>query len=215
MIIQDNVIKHYLKNVYFVSGNACGGKTTMSRLLAEKYGFALYDMDAMYEKHRDIARPMYQPDMCYHMKDHHQQWTRPTEEQARWNINSLHEQTDMVLMDLIKLSGQGPVVADVLFSSVYQLKTVDYHRLAFLTVDKSLIRKLYFNRPEKRGFYEYVARQPLADLYFENIFSGLERTNELEQAQMKESGLFVYERKESDTPAQVLEVLERHFGLIT
>ena len=39
MIFQDNVIKEYLKNVYFITGTPCGGKTTVSRALAEKYGF--------------------------------------------------------------------------------------------------------------------------------------------------------------------------------
>ena len=44
MIFQDNVIKEYLKNVYFITGTPCGGKTTVSRALAEKYGFELFDV---------------------------------------------------------------------------------------------------------------------------------------------------------------------------
>lgn len=42
MIFQDNVIKKYLKNVYFITGTPCGGKTTISRALAEKYGVDRY-----------------------------------------------------------------------------------------------------------------------------------------------------------------------------
>ena len=38
MKLQDNVLKAYLKNVLFISGTPCGGKTTVSRRLAEKYG---------------------------------------------------------------------------------------------------------------------------------------------------------------------------------
>lgn len=37
MIFQDNVIKEYLKNVYFITGTPCGGKTTVSRALWEDY----------------------------------------------------------------------------------------------------------------------------------------------------------------------------------
>lgn len=36
MIFQDNVIKEYLKNVYFITGTPCGGKTTISRELAKR-----------------------------------------------------------------------------------------------------------------------------------------------------------------------------------
>lgn len=39
MKIENNIIKHHLKNVYFIGGTACGGKTTISKVLAEKYGF--------------------------------------------------------------------------------------------------------------------------------------------------------------------------------
>lgn len=36
MIFQDNVIKEYLKNVYFFTGTPCGGKTTMTSDLCAK-----------------------------------------------------------------------------------------------------------------------------------------------------------------------------------
>ena len=45
MIFQDNVMKEYLKNVYFIAGTPCGGKTTISCALAKKYGFEIYDID--------------------------------------------------------------------------------------------------------------------------------------------------------------------------
>ena len=79
MNIQDNVIRNALKNVYFVCGNACAGKSTIARMIADKHGFELYDMDAQYERHRAIALPEYQPNMCYHMRDFHEQWTRPAD----------------------------------------------------------------------------------------------------------------------------------------
>lgn len=40
MKIENNIIKAHLKNVYFVSGNACAGKSTMAKMLAEKYNLS-------------------------------------------------------------------------------------------------------------------------------------------------------------------------------
>ena len=37
MIFQDKVVKKYLTNVYFVTGTACSGKTTVSRELAKRH----------------------------------------------------------------------------------------------------------------------------------------------------------------------------------
>ena len=38
MDIRDNALRQALKNVYFVSGTPCGGKSTISRLLSERHG---------------------------------------------------------------------------------------------------------------------------------------------------------------------------------
>ena len=54
MIFQDNVIKEYLKNVYFITGTPCGGKTTVSRALAEKYGFELFDVDEIRRAQKNV-----------------------------------------------------------------------------------------------------------------------------------------------------------------
>ena len=37
MFIENNILKHYLKNVYFITGTAYAGKSTMVKILAEKY----------------------------------------------------------------------------------------------------------------------------------------------------------------------------------
>lgn len=214
MNIQNNIIKHNLKNVYFICGTACGGKTTMSKMLAEKYGFYLYDMDKHYSEHRPIAQEEYQPDMCYHGKNFHEQWMRPIEEQARWSINSLKEQSEMVLIDLMKLSENQKVVADVLFTTDYLEGIVDYNQIVFLTADKQLIREIYFNRPEKREFYEFVKAQKLADTYFELIFQSLELTNVKEKELMNGSKFLTIDRNKESTVQETFETIEKHFGLL-
>lgn len=37
MIIENNILRHYLKNVYFITGTAYAGKSTMVKMLAEQY----------------------------------------------------------------------------------------------------------------------------------------------------------------------------------
>jgi ABC-type ATPase involved in cell division len=35
--ISDNIIKHYLRNVYFINGHSYAGKSTMVKMLSERY----------------------------------------------------------------------------------------------------------------------------------------------------------------------------------
>ena len=41
MHIENNILKHYLKDVYFITGTAYAGKSTAVKLLAERYGMIL------------------------------------------------------------------------------------------------------------------------------------------------------------------------------
>ena len=63
MIFQDNVIKAYLKNVYFITGTPCGGKTTISRELAKRHNLPVYDIDERFAVHQKLSDPVFQPSM--------------------------------------------------------------------------------------------------------------------------------------------------------
>ena len=59
MIFQDNVIKAYLKNVYFITGTPCGGKTTISRELAKRHNLPVYDIDERFAVHQKLSDPVF------------------------------------------------------------------------------------------------------------------------------------------------------------
>ena len=86
MIFQDNVIKEYLKNVYFVTGTPCGGKTTISRKLAKRHNLLVYDIDEQFAKHREISNPEFQPSMNKVFKDANEFFGRSVEEYKKWQV---------------------------------------------------------------------------------------------------------------------------------
>lgn len=63
MYIANNVISNALKNVYWVLGGACGGKTTAARILSEKYGMIHYNADDKMWSHKQMANYSEQPAM--------------------------------------------------------------------------------------------------------------------------------------------------------
>ena len=44
MKIENNILKHYLKNVYFITGTGYAGKSTTVRMIAERYGLTGYNL---------------------------------------------------------------------------------------------------------------------------------------------------------------------------
>lgn len=65
MKIENNILKHYLKNVYFITGTACAGKSTTVKMLAERYEM-VFCGENYHNTISDIAAtPDVQTDMCF------------------------------------------------------------------------------------------------------------------------------------------------------
>lgn len=99
MIFQDNVIKEYLKNVYFITGTPCGGKTTISRELAKRHNFLVYDIDGQFANHQKVSDAAFQPAMNKVFNDADEFFGRTVGEYKKWLIENTREQLDFVLLD--------------------------------------------------------------------------------------------------------------------
>lgn len=214
MDIKNNILKKELENVYIIGGNACAGKTTMAKMLAEKYGFTLYQMDMHYDEHRSVADEKNQPNMCYPTDDIYAFFNRPVKEYADSLRRAVKEESQMVLIDLIKLPKDKPIVADVLFTSDDIEGIIPKERAVFISSNKELVINDYFNRPEKRDFYECVKSFPNADKSFENVFNTVDLVNRLDMNIIRSSGYFWFERDSSRKPADTLKIIEEHFNLL-
>ena len=65
MKIENNIIKHYLKDVYFITGTAYAGKSTTVKMLAERYGMILCGENYHMDIANAVATPDTHPDICY------------------------------------------------------------------------------------------------------------------------------------------------------
>ena len=135
MIFQDNVIKEYLKNVYFITGTPCGGKTTISRELAKRHNLLVYDIDEQFDKHQEMSDLKFQPSMNKNFRDADEFFGRTVEEYKQWLLSNTREQLDFVLMDLIRLSQDRIVLCDCHLTLEQAEQITDVSRVAFLIYD--------------------------------------------------------------------------------
>ena len=137
MIFQDNVIKEYLKNVYFITGTPCGGKTTVSRALAEKYGFELFDVDERFDEHKKMSNPLFQPAMNTYFNSADEFFGRTVEEYKK--ITN-YENTKKVLKE-IKL--EIPEVPNINEISKFSIKRDEKILKEIIKPKDDLIKELY------------------------------------------------------------------------
>jgi GNAT superfamily N-acetyltransferase len=215
MIFHDNVVKEYLKNVYFISGTPCGGKTTVSRELGKRYGITVYDIDEAFAAHQNICDMEHQPNMCGQFRNADEFFGRTADEYKKWLINNTREQLDFVLLDLIRLSQDKKVICDCHLTPEEADRVTESSRVIFLINDTTDIVNAYCDRIDHTDFRDYiysasdvekakaVCNETLCSLSRERISS------------IKNSDYFYIDRKNGKTIEETVQLAAKHFGLIT
>lgn len=214
MIFQDNVIKEYLKNVYFVTGTPCGGKTTISRELAKRYNLFVYDIDEQFENHQKVSNSKFQPAMNKVFKDADEFFGRTVDEYKKWLIDNTREQLDFVLLDLIRLSQNQIVLCDCHLTMEQAEKITEPSRVVFLIKEPTNIIEDYCNRPDHQDFSDFINSASDTEKAKETCNATLRSLNEKNYRNIKESGYFWLERTAESTVEKTVGKVERHFGFI-
>jgi len=220
MNIANNILKHSLKNVYFLVGTACGGKTTMARELSKKHGFIHYNdnwNEAHFKVWQSIINEKYQPHSANRKEIDWEIYFSRSVEEFLADKNDNHgsaEYLEFSIIELIKLSQNNKVVADVWIEDLDFLTEIsDYGRIACLIAPGELIIRDYYKRDDHKDFTDCIKS-------LKNPESKFETQNELFRIGAKEflnnaekRNLFVIKRTEDSTVENTLAQLEQHFGL--
>lgn len=212
MIFQDNVIKEYLKNVYFITGTPCGGKTTISRELAKRHKVLVYDIDERFANHQKISNPAFQPSMNKVFKDADEFFGRSVEEYKEWLINNTREQLDFVILDLIRLSQNKIVLCDCHLTMEEAEKYTEASRIAFLIREPSNLIEDYCNRPDHQGFSAFINSASDVEKAKATCNATLKSLNEKSYNDIRDSNYFWIERTENSTIEETVRKVEQHFG---
>ncbi len=107
--ISDNLIKHYLRNVYFINGHSCAGKSTMAKMLSERYDMIWCGENYHDAFPREKLSRWKQPGLCYFdTMNGWEEWLSMTpKEHWEWTYNVSQECIEIEICELIKLSADG------------------------------------------------------------------------------------------------------------
>lgn len=213
MIFQDNVIKEYLKNVYFITGTPCGGKTTISRELAKRHNLTVYDIDEQFSNHKQISNPKFQPAMNKTFRNADEFFDRTVEEYKQWLIENNREQLDFVLLDLICLSQNQIVLCDCHLTVEEADNLTEPSRIIFLIKEPTDLVGNYCNRPDHKGFSDFLNSASDIEKAKATCNETLKELNFKRYQQIKDSKYFQIERNESSTVEKTLRKTEKHFKL--
>jgi len=219
--ISGNLIKHYLRNVYFINGHSYAGKSTMVKLLAQRYGMICCGENYHDAFPREKLSRWAQPGLCYFdTMSGWEEWLNMTpEEHWNWTEQVSRECVEIEILELVKLSAEGKkIIVDTNIPADILREISDYRHVAIMLCDPpDICASRFFERddPEKRFMLEQIklCRDPEAT---RKNFDSWMYYHAPEEIDWQHTGFFTYTRSdfEKDTREEVLHVLAKHFGLL-
>ena len=220
MKIENIILKHYLKNVYFITGTAYAGKSTAVKLLAEKYGMVCCGENYHMAVSELVATEETHPDLCYNksLTDWREFVTRTPEEYERWIYAVGREAAEFEVAELLSLGSERRVIVDTNIPPDILREISDYHHVAVMLCPQSMSADRFFDRddPDKQFLLNVIDSCEDPAAVMENYRKGLERINsKAHYDEYANSGFFTVVREDNglDTRKEVCEEIARHFGL--
>lgn len=217
--IQSNLLRNLFQNVYFINGTAYAGKSTMVKLLAEKY-----DGICCGENYHDalmhLIDPQHQPALSYFetMSGWQEFISRTPAEYDDWYIKTSEEAAQLEILKLIELAAtRKKIFVDTNISLDVLREISTYHRVAIMLSPQWMSVSRFFDRPdaEKQFLYQKLLEAPDPDAAIINFRKCLEKINSPEHYQeFADSGFYTCIRDENSTVENTLNELEQHFCLL-
>ena len=184
MKIENNVLKHYLKNVYFITGTAYAGKSTTVKMLAERYDMVCCGENYHMAVSEIVATPETHPDLCYNrsLTDWREFVTRTPEEYERWMYAVGREAAEFEVAELIAISQDKKVIVDTNIPLDVLKEISDYNHVAVMLSPQSMSVERFFDRsdPEKQFLLGVIDSCDDPSEVMDNYRKGLERINSKE-----------------------------------
>ena len=210
--------KMKFKNVYFINGNAYAGKSTMTRLLAEKYNGILCEENYQDQKLKELDKKEF-PALTYtrDLEDWALFIRRTPDEYEKWINDVTTECTKIELEILKKLNSLGkPVFVDTNISIDVLKEISDEDHVLIMLADPGISVNRFFERPdkEKQFLYQLLLKESNPEEALNNFRECLKKINSKENYdKFLNSGFKVILRDDSRSIEETLKLVEKVFKL--
>ena len=207
------------QNVYFINGNAYAGKSTIVKLLAQKYNGILCEENYQ-DRLLDTLDKNEFPALTYtrDLKDWHHFIRRTPDEYEKWIKDVTKECTIIELKILDELSKENKLIfvdTNIPISILKEISDTD-HVLIMLT-DPTISVNRFFERSdkEKQFLYKILLEEENPTYALENFRECLKRINSIDNYNnFLNSGFNVLIKDENRTIEETLKLVEKKFKLV-
>lgn len=219
MHIENNVIKYYLRNAMFITGTAYAGKSTMCKMLAEKYD--LYHCEENYNSDTifSVITEENQPNLSYFgLKSSWEEFlNRSPEVYDSWIRGNSRELISFEIAEIIRVAADQKVIVDTNIPVSVLKQIADYKQIAVMLTSVEISVDKFFDRsdPEKQFLLNEISKCSDPEKTMENFRACTLYGSKRMYDELVDCGCFTIHRENLDTDPrwENLKLLTEHFGL--
>ena len=201
------------RNVFFILGCPCAGKTTVAKILTQRFNMFLLSGDERrfdYYKHADKEKHKYMT------MDASSFWDWSLDEMVDWERGVISEQTPMIIEELNRLSKERDIVLfEGMMDIKYLLSVADRNHIVYLTVDREICEKDFFGRGDHNGMLTAIMNTEGISDEEKNRRIEIRRASAIaafyEDAQSY--GLQSFSRKDISSPIEMTNKIAHYFNM--
>ncbi|MBE6759718.1 MAG: hypothetical protein E7554_06465 [Ruminococcaceae bacterium] len=200
-------------NVYFLLGCPCSGKTTVGNILAQRYNMLYFSGDNRRFDYYKLAEKEKHSFMTMDASDF---WDWSLDQMVAWEKGVISEQTPYILNDLNELSKSNELV---LFEGMLDMeivsKAVTSNQVVYLSVERSVCEREFFEREDHRGMLESILNTPNISEDEKRRRTEMRRAAAIDAFHVNaaEYGIQTFLRDETVSAQEMAEKVLAHFGL--
>lgn len=214
-------LKNKFKNVYFIIGTAYAGKSTMIKMLSEKYESIMCEENYTSKVFKEYnVNPIDYPNLSYNDSHSMEEFVNRTpDEYYNWLRSNEMEVTPIEISELTKFTSQYPDKKIFVDTSIPMeiLKIIsDYEHVAVMVCEPSISVDRFFERPdfEKQIIFRAIKNSPNPEATLLNFRKCIEKNNSIERYNyFLNSGFYVFKRDDLLSLEQTMNILAEHFKL--
>lgn len=205
-------------NIYFITGTAYAGKSTLAKYLANKYE-AILCGENYHDEYFNELDPKEFPNLNYtrNLLDWHDFIRRTPNEYEAWidGVSKECEKLELIILDNLSKTNK-LIFVDTNISLDTLKKITDPSHVLIMLADPSISVNRFFERPdrEKQFLYKLLISEENPEKALANFRECLERINSIERYnEFLNSGFNVILRDDKRSIEETLNLVEKKFKL--
>lgn len=220
MEIKNNIIKHYLKNCYFIIGTAYAGKSTTCKHLADKFDMILCEENYNSEVIFQVINSIDQPALSYfsQMPSWQAFLNRQPPVYTAWIDGNNQELSGFEVLELAGLSRDKKVIVDSNIPLEILKEITEPHQVMVMLSPAELSAKSFFDRQDEEKLFllDQIKEAEDPETTYNNFKSCIEHMSRQHYLIYKASGYEIIDRGYDKwlSLEETSHLVAKHFKLI-